>query len=187
MVSVRPLRADVGGNALPRKYWAWHMLRLLPLRRPLPLLLCWLRQQAQSFVQVREREREREQAGRDGHAPRDLKPPSLLFFNVTRCAQQKPATIKWVLHIAARTSHHQLRLSQLFRSHTHTERYAGTGLLFQTARSLMDISNSAEKDLGRELRLSNWFEGGKRERWEEWSTTGDAEPINRSCPLKRSP
>lgn len=51
-------RAD-GGKALPRKYCARHMLRLLPLRRPLPLLLCWLRQQAPSFVQVRGRERER--------------------------------------------------------------------------------------------------------------------------------
>jgi len=50
-------------------------------------------------------QREREQPGRDGHAPRDLKPPSLLFFNVTRCAQQKPATIHWVLHNATRTSH----------------------------------------------------------------------------------
>lgn len=29
-----------GGNALPQKYYARHMLRLLPLRRPLPLLLC---------------------------------------------------------------------------------------------------------------------------------------------------
>lgn len=156
------------------------MLRLLPLRRPLNLLLCWLRQQAQSFVQVRERERERERAGRDGHAPSDPKPPSLLFFNVTRCAQQKRATISWVLHIATRTSHHQLRLSQLFRPHTRTEiRWHWTFLT-----NCQEFNGyCAEKDLGRELRLSNWFEGGKRERWEEWSARGDAEPINRSCPL----
>jgi len=51
----------------------------------------------------------------------------------------------------------------------------------------MDISYNAKKDLGRELRLSNWFEGGKRERWEEWSTREDTEPINRRSPLKRSP
>lgn len=122
MVSVRPLRADVGGNALPPKYWAWHMLRLLPLRRPLPLLLCWLRQQAQSFVRVREREREREQAGRDGHAPRDLKPPvsSSLTSQGARNKNQPPsnefftsrrarATISWDCHNSS------------VHTHTHTQ------------------------------------------------------------------
>lgn len=161
-------RAD-GGNALPRKYCAWHMLRLLPLRRPLPLLLCWLRQQAQSFCS-NQRTRERKRTSTEGWS-RSLWPiaPPVSSSLTSQGARNKNEPPSAEFFTSRRA--HLLRLSHSSNSsvHIHTQiRWYWTHtrwfMSFLTARSSVDIVNFVKRDLARELRLLNWFESGKRER-----------------------